>query len=342
MTTRNKDHGVQGRNASGATGGSWHEGLLGSNGGIALDQPLGEPCARCGEVTDGRTWDDLCAGCAEDESECPDCGRDTSGMNPAENGCPDCGGGENDCEECGSTGDASYRDDGRSLCDDCWDEYEEDGEGDEGPVTSATAWMTRQREDRNRNIHDIETIQFDIAPVLSELTAEQRQRLREEIEFGTWDNSDAEALFDQTGRYDLLPSSHQGPRYVQFDADEVAAWLDANPAWVQDGVTPHPTGGYVTVERSTTEPGSGLVMYLDAEGGLHRLDGPASAWDSRQGDGSPFHQDNWYLNGLRHRSDGLPAVVDSRGGREWWEDGAKYAEFHILDPSGGHPTPRFE
>lgn len=81
-------------------------------------------CVRCHRrSTDGYMFAGLCTDCAEDSSECPDCGMDTSGLNPAQNGCPNCGGGQNDCEMCGSTGCATYRDDDRILCDDCYDQH---------------------------------------------------------------------------------------------------------------------------------------------------------------------------------------------------------------------------
>lgn len=77
-------------------------------------------CARCGvSIEDAPEWAGLCRECAEGKSACPDCLRDTSGLNPAENGCPDCGGGINDCEGCGATGCASLRDNGSYLCYDC-------------------------------------------------------------------------------------------------------------------------------------------------------------------------------------------------------------------------------
>lgn len=90
-------------------------------------------CTRCGAVIeeDDPTWGGLCSECAEDRSECPTCGTDTSGLNPAENGCPYCGGGTNDCASCGATGCASYRDDGRALCDDCYENDEEEYDDDE-------------------------------------------------------------------------------------------------------------------------------------------------------------------------------------------------------------------
>ena len=106
--------------------------------GRVLPATDGSRCRRCGEPTgEDPTWDRLCTGCAEEESVCPDCGTETSGLNPAENGCPYCGGGTNDCEQCGGTGDATYRDDERTLCDDCYDDYEEDDGEEEVPAMSA-------------------------------------------------------------------------------------------------------------------------------------------------------------------------------------------------------------
>ena len=80
--------------------------------------------------------------------------------------------------------------------------------------------------------------------------------------------------------------------------------------WIPDGVTPHPTGGYVTVKGSA----SGF-QFLNAEGKLHRLDGPAV-----EGLDGSFQ---WWVDDKRHRLDG-PAIEWSDGTREWWVDDKRH------------------
>ena len=64
--------------------------------------------------------------------------------------------------------------------------------------------------------------------------------------------------------------------------------------WVEDGETPHPTGGYVEVVIESDQ-----TMYVDVMGFKDRLDGPAveRANGTRE----------WWVNGERHRFDG-PAI----------------------------------
>ncbi|GAA1774197.1 hypothetical protein GCM10009810_34040 [Nostocoides vanveenii] len=97
--------------------------------------------------------------------------------------------------------------------------------------------------------------------------------------------------------------------------------------WVEDGVTPHPTGGYVSVEVRSDQ-----TVYRDADGHRHRVDGPAVVTSTgktrwfRHGilhrlDGpayaNPGAVAKWFVDGRRHRLDG-PAVVHSQGHRQWW------------------------
>ena len=60
------------------------------------------------------------------------------------------------------------------------------------------------------------------------------------------------------------------------------------------------------------------VKWLNKEGKLHRVEGPAIEWieGSRQ----------WYLNGELHRVDG-PAIEWASGRKEWWLNGI----IHRLD-----------
>ena len=84
--------------------------------------------------------------------------------------------------------------------------------------------------------------------------------------------------------------------------------------WVEDGVTPHPSGSYVYVDRTL----SGVIRYLDAQRRKHRLDGPAVEWSKGTRE--------WYVDGRLHRLDG-PAVELADGTSEWWVDG----QLHRLD-----------
>ena len=55
--------------------------------------------------------------------------------------------------------------------------------------------------------------------------------------------------------------------------------------------------------------------YKNAEGQLHRIDGPAIEW----ADGTT----HWYINGERHRIDG-PAVEWADGSKEWYINGERH------------------
>ena len=83
--------------------------------------------------------------------------------------------------------------------------------------------------------------------------------------------------------------------------------------WFADGVTPHPTGGYVHVERTPAG-----IRYLDAQRRMHRRGGPAI----EGADGTR----EWYVGGQSHHLDG-PAVERSSGSREWYVDD----KLHRLD-----------
>lgn len=73
----------------------------------------------------------------------------------------------------------------------------------------------------------------------------------------------------------------------------------AAAGWVQDGVTPHPTGGYVNAHQ----PAPNVVEFYNADGRKHRLDGPAVMTAHTHGYSEAFLRD-----GLLHREDG-PAVT---------------------------------
>lgn len=143
---------------------------------------------------------------------------------------------------------------------------------------------------------------FDVAPVLHTMDQEQRERFLESVETGdTDDDVYLEAAAD--GRV----SDGYGPFYITGDADDLQEWIQDNPAWEQDGETPHPTGGYVTVDVSDVR-----TCHLDAEGKLHREDGPSLITQDRV-------VQAWYQHGRMHREDG-PAYVEARPGstKEVW------------------------
>ena len=95
--------------------------------------------------------------------------------------------------------------------------------------------------------------------------------------------------------------------------------------WVQDGVTPHPTGGYTYVNR-----GGGSVFYSDSAGQEHRLDGPAVEM------ANGYRQ--WRVHGKRHRVDG-PAVDLSNGYWAWFFEGSIH---RVNGPAARHPDGRLE
>jgi hypothetical protein len=124
-----------------------------------------------------------------------------------------------------------------------------------------------------------------------------------------------------------------GPYTISVDHPaELREWLEDNPQWVQDGRTPHPTGGYVTREVSTR---NGMVTerYLDAEGWLHQEEGPAlckqdDLWDQQ------FH----YRHGVLHNENG-PAVLErsqTSTMRKWYVNGQEVArKVETLSPGWG-------
>ena len=64
-----------------------------------------------------------------------------------------------------------------------------------------------------------------------------------------------------------------------------------------------------------------LTQCRNAQGQLHRLDGPAVEW----ADGSKA----WWQNNRRHRLDG-PAREWADGTNEWWQNGVKMTEKEFL------------
>lgn len=106
------------------------------------------------------------------------------------------------------------------------------------------------------------------------------------------------------------------------DPDQVAEWMQDNPPWTPDGVTPHPTGGYVAVEE-TRHHNRYVQRFLDADGELHRDDGPAS--HERDDTGARLH---YCRHGKPHNERG-PALVEhgpNHTHQVWFVDGEEVAE----------------
>ncbi len=157
---------------------------------------------------------------------------------------------------------------------------------------------------------------FDVGPILVGLRPEEREEWLDVIR--TEDSMGLERLYEVAAERGLVTPGF-GPfsvRVDSVDAEEAADQWEANaPApWTQDGVTPHPTGGYVTVDVDMNG-----TTYRDADGKAHREDGPAF-----EGPSGSFH---YYRHGVSHRADGpATCVVSSHGNgsevtQSWYVDG---------------------
>lgn len=73
-----------------------------------------------------------------------------------------------------------------------------------------------------------------------------------------------------------------------------------------------------------TIDGSGNQVWHNAEGKIHRVDGPAIVGVS----GSQ----EWYLNGKRHRVDG-PAITYTNGTQEWYLNGVIQPDYFGKKPN---------
>jgi hypothetical protein len=67
-----------------------------------------------------------------------------------------------------------------------------------------------------------------------------------------------------------------------------------------------------------------VIEWRDAEGRLHRDDGPARMF--------PSGREKWYRHGLRH-PDGGPAAIYPDGRRKWFVDGVKVKEDRVAPGS---------
>ena len=82
-----------------------------------------------------------------------------------------------------------------------------------------------------------------------------------------------------------------------------------------DDITDEATQLYESLKYNIVSDDKGL-RYYDADGNLHREDGPAKI----TGIGC-----TWYNHGVKHRSDG-PACVNIAGDKEWWINGERHRE----------------
>jgi hypothetical protein len=70
----------------------------------------------------------------------------------------------------------------------------------------------------------------------------------------------------------------------------------------------------VAKSPSRTQRDDGVIEWHDADGRLHRADGPARVFASGR--------QEWYRHGRRHRDDG-PAASYPDGRRIWFENGER-------------------
>ena len=61
---------------------------------------------------------------------------------------------------------------------------------------------------------------------------------------------------------------------------------------------------------------NGSKAYINFDGFLHRINGPANIYYSNNEEEKFWHI-SWYVNGILHREDG-PAIENSRGHKEYW------------------------
>ena len=71
---------------------------------------------------------------------------------------------------------------------------------------------------------------------------------------------------------------------------------------------PTPTQVYEALRYRIEIGKNGSRRYYNADGQLHRMEGPAVEWEGGR---------RWYQNGQLHRTDG-PAVERSDGSVEWY------------------------
>lgn len=161
-------------------------------------------------------------------------------------------------------------------------------------------------------------VDFDIARALHAMDADSREMLLFDVESGMAADHD-HLYFDAADRSDV--ERGYGPFAVRLDADTLREWLEDNPPWVQDGTTPHPTGGYVTVEDLSTDREQ-VWDYRDADGKRHNADGPAFVKEDDTG-----VMERYYKHGVLHNDNGPAQVIRGITGesRTWYVDGQEVA-----------------
>ena len=152
---------------------------------------------------------------------------------------------------------------------------------------------------RDEAVDTDEETEIDITRVLYGMSQEDRDDLADaDFDLVRWRGDYGEGLYeDACAEHPAVYRA--GPYYVMVDEMKLEEWLEANPAWEQDGSTPHPSGGYVTV--TAYEDG---FKYTDADGELHRDDGPAvDTQDTIE----------WRQHGQLHREHGPARVLRYSG-----------------------------
>lgn len=157
-------------------------------------------------------------------------------------------------------------------------------------------------------------VEFDIAHALHNYDQDAREMILFEAEHNSAPDLDYLYL-EAADRGDV--EKGYGPFTVHVDADRLREWMADNPPWVQDGVTPHPTGGYVTVEDANSDYEM-IRSYRDADGKHHRTDGPAFIKEDETG-----VLERHYQHGELHNENGPAQVIVSNSGtsRVWYVDG---------------------
>lgn len=171
---------------------------------------------------------------------------------------------------------------------------------------------------------------FDVAPILLGLTTQERTEWLNAVR--TEDGYGLEKFYEEAAARGLVTPGY-GPFTVRtdmFDPEtEADYWeLTAPPAWTQDGITPHPIGGYVSIEER-----NGGLRYRDADGKNHRADGPA--FDGADGSFT------YFTHGVVHRADGPASCMvtpSERGATDvvlgWYIDGQYVGSQHTETEPG--------
>lgn len=161
-------------------------------------------------------------------------------------------------------------------------------------------------------------VEFDIAHALHNYDQDAREMILFEAEGNSTPDLDYLYL-EAADRGDV--EKGYGPFTLRIDAARLREWMADNPTWVQDGTTPHPTGGYVTVEDANSDHES-IRSYRDADGKHHRTDGPAFIKEDETGVMSRH-----YKHGKLHNDNGPAQVIHGISGtsKVWYVDGQEAA-----------------